>query len=189
VDRYSIILKKPYVPKREPGEEFSWDYASRLRLVVMGPPGSGKTQYMIDDAVKVVNVDRGVRKEPHKFIFCTSSPDHLRSLLSHRGTILNADFEISTWENFWGRTLSLRRCTTVYFDDADTYEHLNTDGTSNKELYGVRSLMMYSVGRLTNIPRIIIACQEYSVDFTKPAPKGNWNWKCERLTNRRSSFR
>jgi hypothetical protein len=194
MDRYSILLKKEYVIPRIPGEEFSWDYESRLRLVVMGGPRSGKTTYLINDLKNMTKI----RKNPAKYIFCTShgSLDHLRGLLTHyalSGSVYGTQIEVCSWNDFWPRTVSLQRALTVYFDDADGYQTMETKDSDQGirtqpcwKPFNVRSLMAYAMGRLSNIPRIIIACDEHLIDFSLPTPKGNWYWKSEHLKKRGS---
>jgi hypothetical protein len=192
MDRYSILLKKEYVIPRIPGEEFSWDYESRLRLVVMGGPGIGKTTYLINDLKNMTKI----KKNPAKYIFCTShgSLDHLRGLLTTNyalsGSVYGTQIEVCSWNDFWPRTVSLQRALTVYFDDANDYQTMETKENAGSaaslswEPFNVRSLMAYAMGRLFNIPRIIIACDEHSIDFSTPI--GNWDWKSEHLKKRGS---
>jgi hypothetical protein len=53
LDRYKILLGKRLEPQKgywNTNDEHSWNYAHRLRLLVTGGMGGGKTSYLIYDA-------------------------------------------------------------------------------------------------------------------------------------------
>jgi hypothetical protein len=180
MDRYQILLNKKLEPQKgfwEASNEHAWNYRDRLRLIVTGGAGDGKTSYLIYDAIKISQLGRFIFVCPSHYL------DHVKGMLSKFKTHFNhSEFDLCTWEEFVERTSSLRGARTIYFDDADHYEHNDALG-QRKDLYGIGSLMAYANGRLANFPRIIITCSRNSIDSSMPVPKGNWDWKHEDLVS------
>jgi hypothetical protein len=179
MDRYSILLGKKVEPQKgfwEPTIEHSWNYPDRLRLVVTGGHGEGKTSYLIKDAIETCHDSRCL------FVCTIESMHHLASLLTTYKSHLNHEsFELCPWkgDSFLKATKG-RGFRSIYFDDGDEFDMSDVPLPLGGSLFRLMSL---SQNLFSNVPRIIITASMSSISNLKyeSTPRGNWNWKIESI--------